>query len=64
MYKRQPLGLQSFNELTQPSASTGFGLLFQQGPVRLELNFGLPLLARRGDGARKGIQFGVGLSYL
>ncbi|WFD33159.1 hypothetical protein MSPP1_004217 [Malassezia sp. CBS 17886] len=54
----------SLAELTQPSASVGLGLLFQQGPVRVELNFGLPLVARRGDGARKGLQFGVGVEFL
>mgnify|MGYP006948644943 FL=1 len=42
----------------------GLGLLFQQGPVRLELNFGLPVLARRSDGTRKGLQFGIGLEFL
>jgi hypothetical protein len=42
----------------------GIGVLFQQGPLRVELNFGLPLLARIGDGVRKGFQFGVGLDFL
>ncbi|WFC99491.1 hypothetical protein MYAM1_002236 [Malassezia yamatoensis] len=54
----------SYSELWQPSASMGVGLLFQQGPVRLELNFGLPILARRSDGTRKGLQFGLGLEFL
>lgn len=54
----------SYRELLEPSASAGIGVLFQQGPVRLELNFGLPLLARRFDGARKGLQFGIGLEFL
>lgn len=56
--------LGGFSELLQPSASAGVGLLFQQGPVRLELNFGVPLLARIGDGTRKGLQFGIGLDFL
>ncbi|WFD28436.1 hypothetical protein MNAN1_003447 [Malassezia nana] len=59
-----PVGLSSFHELLQPSASMGVGLLFQQGPVRLELNFGLPLCVRAGDGSRKGLQFGIGLEFL
>lgn len=59
-----PVGLTSFHELLQPSASMGVGLLFQQGPVRLELNFGLPLCVRAGDGSRKGLQFGIGLEFL
>lgn len=60
----KPVRLQNYHELLQPSASTGVGVLFQQGPLRLELNFGLPLLARKSDSARKGIQFGVGITYL
>lgn len=51
-------------ELLTPSVSAGGGLLFQQGAVRLELNFGVPLAARQSDGLRKGFQFGVGISYL
>lgn len=53
-----------WTELAQPSVSAGFGVLFQQGPVRLELNFGLPLVARVGDGIRKGLQFGIGIDFL
>lgn len=52
------------SELLAPSASVGGGLLFQQGALRLELNFGVPLAARESDGLRKGFQFGVGISYL
>ncbi|WFD34715.1 hypothetical protein MCUN1_001559 [Malassezia cuniculi] len=51
-------------DLLQPSVSAGGGLLFQQGTLRLELNFGVPLAARKSDGLRKGFQFGVGISYL
>ena len=54
----------NWTELAQPSVSAGFGVLFQQGPVRLELNFGLPLVARVGDGIRKGLQFGIGIDFL
>lgn len=64
VHPRVPIGLQTFHELLQPSASMGAGLLFQQGPVRLELNFGIPLLIRAGDGSRKGLQFGIGLEFL
>lgn len=56
--------MQRLAELAQPSASAGLGLLFQQGPIRLELNFGLPIMARCGDGLRKGLQFGIGIDFL
>ena len=56
--------MQRLAELAQPSASAGLGLRFQQGPIRLELNFGLPIMARCGDGLRKGLQFGIGIDFL
>lgn len=50
--------------LRKPSCSVGVGIMFQQGNLRAELNVGAPLAMRRGDGARKGVQLGVGLSFL
>lgn len=50
--------------LLRPSSSAGFGLLYTQGPLRLELNAGMPLTAVRGDGARKGLQAGIGIDFL
>ncbi|CAO1621542.1 unnamed protein product [Jaminaea pallidilutea] len=51
-------------ELIQPSSSVGFGLLYTQGPLRLELNAGMPITARAGDGVRKGLQIGIGIDFL
>ncbi|PWN45972.1 hypothetical protein IE81DRAFT_285050 [Ceraceosorus guamensis] len=59
-----PLQPPALSPLLQPSASAGVGLMFSQGPLRVELNAGLPLAARRGDGARKGVQLGIGISFL
>jgi outer membrane protein insertion porin family len=50
--------------LTQPSVSTGVGLIYHFDPVRVELNFGVPLAARTSDGTRKGLQIGIGLEFL
>ena len=49
---------------SQPACSAGVGLMFHHSLVRLELNAGVPLSASRTDASRKGIQFGVGLSFL
>jgi outer membrane protein insertion porin family len=46
------------------SISAGFGLLYTHPIARFELNFTLPLVAREREGLRKGLQFGVGLSFL
>lgn len=50
--------------LTQPSVSAGVGLIYLFDPVRVELNFGVPLAARTSDGTRKGAQVGIGLEFL
>ncbi|KAN0065700.1 hypothetical protein ACQY0O_000830 [Thecaphora frezii] len=54
----------SLAPLLQPSVSAGFGIVYLQGPLRVELNAGLPLAARRSDSIRKGLQLGVGISFL
>jgi outer membrane protein assembly factor BamA len=50
--------------LSQPSVSAGVGLIYHFDPVRVELNFGVPLAARASDGTRKGVQVGIGLEFL
>lgn len=63
-----PLHHQTFShackELAQPSTSLGFGLVYIQGQLRVELNAGLPLTARKGDGLSKGLQLGIGIHFL
>ena len=51
-------------ELAQPSTSAGVGLVYLQGQLRVELNAGVPITARRGDGLRKGLQLGIGIDFL
>ena len=50
--------------LAKPSISAGVGLIYRFDPVRLEVNFGVPLVTSKSDGSRKGIQVGVGLEFL
>jgi len=50
--------------LSKPSVSAGVGLIYMFDPVRVELNFGVPLVARASDGVRKGVQVGIGLEFL
>jgi outer membrane protein insertion porin family len=47
-----------------PSAAAGFGLVYAHPLARFELNFTLPLVMREKEHARKGIQFGIGVTFL
>lgn len=47
-----------------PSTSAGFGLIYAHPVARFELNFSLPLVLRRGEEGRKGVQFGIGINLL
>ena len=47
-----------------PSIAAGIGLVYAQPVARFELNFSLPLVLRRGEEGRKGLQLGIGISFL
>ncbi|KAL2265954.1 hypothetical protein VTJ83DRAFT_5306 [Remersonia thermophila] len=47
-----------------PSLAAGVGLVYAHPAARFELNFSLPLVLRRGEEGRKGLQVGVGISFL
>ena len=47
-----------------PSCAAGFGLVYAHPAARFEVNFSLPLVIRKGEEGRKGVSFGVGLSFL
>lgn len=49
---------------TQHSIGVGTGILYNHPLARFELNFVLPLAAHTTDYVRKGIQYGVGISFL
>lgn len=50
--------------LARPSVSAGVGLIYRFDPIRMEVNFGVPLVASKSDGVRRGLQVGVGLEFL
>jgi len=47
-----------------PSMAAGLGLVYAHPVARFELNFSLPLVLRRGEEGRKGLQLGIGISFL
>ena len=63
-YKARPLSESIQNTLSRPSISAGVGLIYRFDPIRVEVNFGVPLVASKSDGSRKGIQVGMGLEFL
>ena len=44
--------------------SAGLGIVYRLQGIRVEMNFGLPLVAAKTEGARKGFQIGIGLEFL
>jgi outer membrane protein insertion porin family len=56
----------AIGELTNgpPSMAAGIGLVYAHPVARFELNFSLPLVLRRGEEGRKGLQVGVGINFL
>ena len=45
--------------------SAGIGLVYRFDPsVRVEVNFGVPLVANKTDGIMRGFQVGIGLDFL
>jgi len=47
-----------------PSMAAGVGLVYAHPAARFELNFALPVVKRAEERTRKGLQFGVGISFL
>ena len=56
----------TFQELSNglPSCAAGVGLVYAHPVARFELNFSLPLILRKGEEGRKGVQFGVGIDFM
>ncbi|KAI1323089.1 outer membrane protein, OMP85 family [Xylariaceae sp. FL0255] len=47
-----------------PSIAAGVGLVYAHPVARFELNFSLPIVLRKSEEARKGLQVGVGINFL
>ncbi|KAI5961646.1 SAM50 [Candida pseudojiufengensis] len=64
-YNQKLTLLQNFKKLGGSYClSCGFGILYNHPMARFELNFVLPLVANENDSIRKGIQYGIGVSFL
>ncbi|KAK4694066.1 hypothetical protein P7C70_g8810, partial [Phenoliferia sp. Uapishka_3] len=50
--------------ISEPSITAGVGLMYRHSLVRVEMNLGVPLAMGAQEGAVKGLQFGLGLSFL
>lgn len=50
--------------VSMPSVSAGVGLMYRFDPLRIELNFSMPLVARRGERLARGFSIGVGIDFL
>ena len=59
-----PLKETVVSSLSRPSISMGLGLIYRFDPVRVEVNFGVPLVACKSDGAKRGAQVGIGLEFM
>ncbi|GME87338.1 hypothetical protein B5S29_g4560 [[Candida] boidinii] len=53
-----------FNKYSGLSCTAGIGLIFAHPMARFELNIGVPILKNPGDDIRKGLQYGIGLSFM
>lgn len=60
----KPLQESVVNALKQPSVSAGLGIVYRLQGIRVEMNFGLPLVVAKTEGARKGFQLGIGMEFL
>lgn len=50
--------------ISKPSVGAGVGLVYKLDAVRVEVNLGVPVVASKSDGVRKGIQVGIGLDFM
>jgi outer membrane protein insertion porin family len=50
--------------VAEPSIATGIGLAYLHQVARFELNLTMPLVSHRLEGTRKGLQFGIGISFM
>lgn len=47
-----------------PNLSVGLGLVYRLEPLRVELNFAMPLIGRKGERMARGFGVGVGIEFL
>ncbi|KAF9521807.1 surface antigen-domain-containing protein [Crepidotus variabilis] len=59
-----PLSQTLAQTLSKPSISAGVGMIYRFDPVRLEVNFGVPVVSSRSDRGSRGVQVGMGLEFM
>ncbi|KAI9636477.1 putative mitochondrion protein [Dioszegia hungarica] len=47
-----------------PNVSVGLGLMYRLEPIRVEVNFAMPLVGRKGERLSRGFGIGVGIEFL
>ncbi|ORX38854.1 surface antigen-domain-containing protein [Kockovaella imperatae] len=47
-----------------PNVSVGLGLMYRLDPIRVEVNFSMPLIGRKGERTARGFGVGVGIEFL
>ncbi|WRT64839.1 uncharacterized protein IL334_001775 [Kwoniella shivajii] len=47
-----------------PNLSVGLGLMYRLEPIRIEVNFSMPLIGRKGERTSRGLGVGVGIEFL
>jgi len=47
-----------------PNISVGLGLMYRLDPIRIEVNFSMPLVGRKGERMARGFGVGVGIEFL
>jgi len=64
MDKAKSLAMNVQESITRPSISAGLGIVYRFDPLRVEVNFGVPLVVSKSDGHRRGFEVGVGVNFL
>ena len=59
-----PLRQAVCTSLSPPSVSAGVGVVYRFDPIRVEVNFAVPLISARSDGLQRGFQAGIGLEFM
>lgn len=60
----KPLLMNVQESITKPSVSAGVGIVYRFDPLRVEVNFGVPLVASKSDGRKRGFEVGIGVNFL
>ena len=63
-FSAKSLAVNVQESISRPSISAGLGITYRFDPLRVEVNFGVPLVASKSDGHRRGFEVGIGVNFL